>query len=315
MDSIFNNGYSLELIGPSGTIQKTLYDGSNYFNINSNTQFAIKLANSNNVRTDAHIWIGDRKIGIYRINPNSSVVVNKDKNNNIFTTYKYQKFNSGLIKVVFVSEKEKEKEIENNVEYINPVRTTMPNINSHRWNCHNDYTDGVTPVDKLNRRCSVEAIDYELNHVPNYGDNLKSSFVFNSNRFSLVKKLNGINVDTNGSVIFAQLIINDDIVYENKPYTPSIRPSESNPSILPKNNTSIVKQMARHKCPFYYNKTFVSENDMCPNHVNNNGIYKLPAYSRYTNGVFGGPSYNSWILGSADPLYVNRNIYKENNYN
>lgn len=306
MDSIFNNGFSFELLSDDESLQKIIYESSNYYSLHANSYYNIKLSNGHNSVADAYVYINNNRIGIYRVNPNSTIVVDKDGNGNRFKMIKHQKLDQGLIKVVFVLGKQN-----NNFNYINPVRTTKPDISIYRWNCHNNYTDGVTPSNANNRRCLTDALEYDTNMRPMYGEELKKTFVSTSNRYSKTVEIDDKN---NQTIIYAQLFINDDFSFNKHYVVDNIRDDKTNPSVIPPDVIEQLKKMGRHKCPSYYNKSYAAATNTCSNHVSNNGGYMLPSYGRYTNGVFGGPSYNSWAMGTASPIHANKNIYRENNY-
>jgi hypothetical protein len=317
MNSVFNKGFSLEILSNNMPVQKIIYNKSSYYALYSNSYYKIRLTNTHNVRVDAHIYIGGQLIGVYRINPNSTIVVNNDNIGNNLIMMKHQNFASGLVKIVFVPEK-----YENSTDYMNPSRISKPDVNIYRWNCYSDYTDGVTPHNVNNKRCIVDALDYEINQRPVYGRELEKTFIKTNNRYQIGPKINNNNIDTNNiTTIYAQLYVNDDKTFYTNPYKESIHMTNplstdtiEDPEIIPPNIINTLKKMGRHKCPSFYNRSYQSDNNTCSNHVTVNGNYKLPPYGRYTNGVFGGPSYNSWILGSAAPMYINKNIYRDNNY-
>ena len=313
MDYIFNKGFYIGLLTGDDIVQKIIYGKSNYYSLHSNSYYSIKLGNSHNVRVDAHIWIDNKKIGIFRINPNSSIVVSRDNYGNQLIMMKHQNFKKGLIKVVFIPEKYIQ-----NYEYTNPTRNTKPDVDIYRWNCYNNYTDGVTPSNANNRRCIRDALDYEINWRPIYGEELRDILQPNygkEKRYNYGAEINKNNIDTkNIATIYAQLFINDDFSYYKQPYVETVRDDKTNPEIIPPDVTFTLKKMARHRCPSYYNRSYESESETCSNHLTVNGDYSLPAYGRYTNGVFGGPSYNSWTLGTAAPIYINKNLYRDNYY-
>ena len=309
MDSIFNNGFSFSLLSDDDSLQKIVYGASNYYSMRANSYYDIRLGNSNSVMCDAYIYIGNTLINIYKIYPNATVTVTMDKHNNKFRLLKNQDFKQGLIKVIFVPEKH------TSTQYTNPTNNIKPDPDIYRWNCHNNYTDGVTPTNGNNRRCLNEAHDYNVNWRPLHGQQLKNTFVHTSNRYSKDDTIESSNVDNdNISVIYAQLFINNDFSINKHPYIENVRNDKTDPTLVPPNVVDKIKKLGRHRCPSYYNRTIMSESNMCPNDVQSDTGIKLPSYNRYTNGVFGGPSYNSWMMGTASPIHVNKNLYRENNY-
>lgn len=317
MKSIYKNGFSIEITkyynDTPDFIQKILYRNSNYYTFSNDIPYSIVLSNSNDVRADAHVWINDYKLGIYRVNPRSIVTVSTYKNGDLLTINDNSNTYSEIIKVEFVGEKYRG----DNIIYTNPTRNTLPDVTLAYPNCNNNYTDGTTPSNINNRRCAVDALNYELNYIPKYGNALFSTFVNNmqNDRYSTIPQIKKNNINKEEiTTIYTRIFINKDYSFNKNPYFDPEDNNSSNPSVVPPDYTSILKKMARHKCPSYYNRTFELDNNMCSNQLTNNGKFKFPAFNRYTNGVYGGPSYNSWILGTADPTYVNKNIYKQNNY-
>lgn len=178
MDTIFLNGFSVELLSNKGTVEKVIHKGGNYFTYDNATRFMIRLGNNHPVRVDAHLWINNEKMGIWRINPYSNIVITKPNTSErefilLKRIYKNKFFRSNaLIKVIFKPEIVYYPEIfYNNPTHLFKVKNFKPNKN-----CDNTYTDTVTPHDKLGRRCELDDYDYNFSYKPLYGRSLQSTF-------------------------------------------------------------------------------------------------------------------------------------------
>jgi len=167
MDSIQEGKFSLEVLIQTGPAEKVIYKGFNYYDMKDGSQFKLKLGNHSDRKTDAHIWFDRDKIGIWRINPYSEVVVSS--NNFIAIRNDKQYLQKDLLRIVYLPEKYEPK-----IDYNNPTIMYSCNGSINR-KCFNNYTDTVTPVDKLNKRCLLPACDY-LKNRPLYGKGLISTF-------------------------------------------------------------------------------------------------------------------------------------------
>ena len=175
MDSVKLNNFSLEILADLGSlfgsyrtpfepVEKIVYNGGNYFAMPHNTVYKIRLGNNNGVKADAHVWIDGEKIGVWRINSYSRIVIERPAN--IARKLVLLKENTGkafkagiksglrengLIKVTFKPSKyldyETSKYFENH---------PYSKINSLP-RCFMNYTDTVTPGDKMSdRKCSMD---------------------------------------------------------------------------------------------------------------------------------------------------------------
>jgi len=187
MDTVYLNRFSLEILANDGPVEKVIYKGGNYFSKPPGTYFKIRLGNDHGVRADAHVFINGNKVGIWRINPYSKVTI-KDRDF-VFVGENTERAKvmrlrpgdlmNGVIKVVFLPEKFYGQEIShyNNYVYNNSTHLKKTDPTLKRWKCFNNYTDTVTPSDKLNRRCLLKAHKYETDGMPIFGSALQSKFV------------------------------------------------------------------------------------------------------------------------------------------
>jgi len=222
MDSVISNGFSIEIIAnvvreniPSNPtnevpVEKVVYKNSNYYSLPENTVYKIKLGNYNFMRVDAHVWIDGVKVGVWRINPESSVTIDKPAtNNNKFVITKrgtvgmfnqMNSFENGLVKVQFVPEQEQAvyKTKQNYKPSVDP--TKYPFLCS-------DYSDTVTPYTTTSRLCAMDPLGY----VKYTDDKLSHGMLFKSGE-QIFKKVGPV-VDVNNdlvTIIYVRLIIDED---------------------------------------------------------------------------------------------------------
>lgn len=118
MNNISDNGFSLEILVNGSIPAKTKFIGGAYYiMMNHNQEYKIMLTNDNNTRADADVWIDNQMIGSWRLNPHSSITIERPAEFNrkfLFlqegTTIANrsgivnQSNNNGLIKVLFKPE-------------------------------------------------------------------------------------------------------------------------------------------------------------------------------------------------------------------
>lgn len=288
MDSVFLNGFSLEILSDKFPIEKVIHHEKNYFSLPNGSEYKLRLRNDHNIRVDAHVWINGKKIGIYRINPYSTIVIERSSDLSqkfilsediYFDNRTYFDYNNyGLIKIIF--KPEKNMNYDAMVYYNNPTNLNKTDLTLYNWNCNN-YTDTVTPSDKLNRKCSLKAHNYENSFRPIYGSALRSTFIYkdninyynNFNRFTLdnndlqrfKRTLPLNNIDTNMiTTIYARLIVDNDSTMYKRPYI-GIKHANLTSSIPPRIDSIGPKHPGRsHKCyknsPFKLSKKYWFDN-------------------------------------------------------
>lgn len=234
MDTVLLNGFSLEILSSFGPVEKVIYREGNYFSLPDGSEYKLKLGNDHDTRVDAHVWIDGEKVGVWRINPYSSIVIERPHNiSRKFTLFKEGTrrairagvkngdHETGIIKVIF----KPENIYYSGIFYNNPTHLNETDHRLYRWECSNDYTDTVTPSDKQNRRCNLNAYNYEVQGRPNFGINLQNSFSsavspnYSSagsvlgddslQRFKRTKPLDEIDTDMI-TTIYARLVVDDD---------------------------------------------------------------------------------------------------------
>lgn len=110
--ALLSNAYSINIVTDVGQIKKMYQSGYNYYPMMSDQAYSIKLSNSNPSRCDAYVYLGGRSLGIYRIQPFSSIVIPSTSSKrlvftiansftNKWSTVDCDTSSAGLIKVVF----------------------------------------------------------------------------------------------------------------------------------------------------------------------------------------------------------------------
>ncbi len=117
MNQIHVNGFSLEIISTRPVTKKNI-GGANYYLLQHKSIYKLKLTNGRETKCDAEVWIDGEKVGTWRINNRSQIIVERPAN--ISRKFVFLKENSadarfigiannndsnGLIKVIFKPEK------------------------------------------------------------------------------------------------------------------------------------------------------------------------------------------------------------------
>jgi hypothetical protein len=74
------NGFSLEIFDEFGQISKVPHSLSNYYAMQHNTEYKLKLSNTHNANVDAHVSIDGESVGIWRLDPHGKVTIERPSN-------------------------------------------------------------------------------------------------------------------------------------------------------------------------------------------------------------------------------------------
>jgi hypothetical protein len=199
------------LSNKNNIIEKVIYYNSNYYSIPNNTAYAFRLTNYNNVNADVHVWIEGVKAGIWRIYPNSRIVVDRYlKTGQQFLTQRpFVKTNiTGFVKIVFVPEFLPCYTCDDTYE----DSTVRPDP-TQRSKCFN-YTDTVTPYTNNSRKCSISANQYSDPSQFYISD--ESDYDLKLTSFKRVRQIKHINRDM-VTEFFLKIVVDDDHgVYNRK---------------------------------------------------------------------------------------------------
>lgn len=168
MDSIQENDFSVEVLSDKGPVEKIIYKGFNYYGMSEGTEYRVGLGNHTDRRVDATVWIDGEKVGTWRINPFSNVVIKnlvEKRDKFVLTEKPYNYLEKNLLRVVFKPEIYQW----SSQTYNNPHIRKETDPTLFRSECNNNYTDSTTPWDKLNRRCNYRAGRY-LENRPLFGE-------------------------------------------------------------------------------------------------------------------------------------------------
>ena len=228
MDSIFLNGFSLEIFVDNGPVEKVPYRNFNYFALPDKSEYVIKLGNDHGVKTDAHVWIDNEKIGVWRINSYSKVVIESPANiNRKLVLLKEGTINAkeagiqsqdnvnGLIKIIFKPEKLNEYIPKNNINDDYYQNQSFDPTGVH-YLCKT-YTDTVTPVDKIHRFCAMNDESYSRYITATLSPAGRSLGDNSQQRFRKVEPLENID-DANITTLYARLVVDDDKSTTKKTY-------------------------------------------------------------------------------------------------
>jgi len=217
---IILNGYGFDII--SDNSKRFVYRKGNYYSLYNNTNYKIRLMNNHGVRTDAYIWIGNQKVGIWRINPYSSIVIESPVDSDELFTFKER--DNNLIRVEFRSELISD-------DYTPPINSQSsedeyfcPQL---KYPICSIYTDTVTPYGN-HRVCALSDDSYER-YILN---RLSTGYKIPSLKSKKVNKLKNIDV-SNITVIYARLVPKHN--EDNKIYTSmkDIKIKDNNQTTIP----------------------------------------------------------------------------------
>lgn len=117
MNSINSNDFSLEITSNDCAVHKFRRMNSTYYSLPNMSTYKIRLSNNRETRADAHVYIDNEKVGVWRINRYSSITIERPTNfarkftlikENTRTARKAGIVNghesNGLVKVVFKPE-------------------------------------------------------------------------------------------------------------------------------------------------------------------------------------------------------------------
>ena len=224
MDAVITNGFSFEILSNFGTmnrqviqpIEKIIYKNSNYYALSNNTIFWIKLKNDHPVRADAHIWYEGRKLGVWRMQPHSKLIVKNPAGTNkrLFVHRTSPRIgnlahlwpddiNKGLLRIVFVPERDTLYD----TMYFD-VKKTDGTISRNLCSKHSDTT---TPHTHNQRWCALSTAQYEdlIYGLPPIGDK----------RYAGVSPLSENSIDLNNiTTMYARLVVDNDHTSYRRPY-------------------------------------------------------------------------------------------------
>lgn len=231
MDSVQLNGFSLEIITSRGPIEKIIYKNGNYFAVPDNTKYNLRLGNTLNVRVDAHVWIGGYKLGVWRINPFSRIIISHPDAIAIKPKILRDELeDKGLVKVTFKPELFNQKiRIDENM-----LRGRAKKNQFYEMTGCISYTDTVTPYDQSNRNCNLSALDYSRLI---YGDD----HIKSSNHVDPLIEIND-SLITN---IYVRMVVDNDLSTYRRKYA-YLREAKSSSIAPPK--LELENPSRPHKC-------------------------------------------------------------------
>lgn len=263
MNSIVDGIYSLEVLVGRYNIEKTVYNNGYYFLVSNNSQYSLRLTNDGPNRTDAHLWINGNKVGIWRINPFSRVIISEGSNGRFVATdrtpnapYSVWGKLDGLIEVRFISE--------DKPAIIGAQGHISPDRLINRQGCI-DITDGTTPYDRSRRYCNVSTEEYEemlygpRKKIP-YGHTRRGLLGnIGNNRYIMRERIgNAGNVGNEGHIM-ARIIADTDHVRSKRVeqlYKEATSPSNFPDPIWRKHPMRPIDE-DKHEFPFTLSKPYI----------------------------------------------------------
>lgn len=76
-DKMNLNGFSLGITAVHGDSEKVKIEGVDYFSLAHGSEYSLSLSNNRSERCDAHVVIDGDKVGVWRINPYSSINIER----------------------------------------------------------------------------------------------------------------------------------------------------------------------------------------------------------------------------------------------
>lgn len=147
---VYLRGYSIQIQPLYSSSRNFVRDGADYTSLKHNTEYSLRISNSNSTKCDAHVWIDGEKVGVWRLRPYQTATIERPANlNRKFTFVKensYQalqgdiktgKYENGLVKVVF----KPEKKYVSNYFYDSPAVVSMNSLESYGSNTDGDNTE------------------------------------------------------------------------------------------------------------------------------------------------------------------------------
>ena len=228
MDSVFLNGFSLEILMDNSSVEKVIHKNFNYFALPDRSEYVLKLGNDNGTKTDAHVWIDNEKMGVWRIHPYSKVLIERPANiNRKFVLLKEgtthakeadiqnQVSSNGLIKIIFKPEKTNQYVTSNfvNDTYYNNQSFDPTGV---QYLCKS-YTDTVTPVDKIHRFCAMNDESYSRYVSATLTPAGTALGDTSQQRFRKVEPLESID-EMSITTLYARLVVDDEKSTTKKTY-------------------------------------------------------------------------------------------------
>jgi hypothetical protein len=154
MDTVRENGFSLEVLSKGITARKHIIHNANYISLSHNSEYKLRLTNDNDTRVDATVWIDNENVGTWRVKPYRSITIERPVNVSRKFTFLEENTSSayesgivsgaeenGLIKVIFKPEK---KHVSFGLLSVNSTcRNGNHNLNSHSLETNRSQSYGM----------------------------------------------------------------------------------------------------------------------------------------------------------------------------
>jgi hypothetical protein len=208
MSQIYVNGFLLEVISVNPISKKNI-SGANYYLLRHGSIYKLKLSNQRSSKCDAEVWIDGEKIGIWRIEARSQIIVERPaKINRKFVFLKEKSMDAqsagignsadnGLIKVIFKPEK-----YEDHFDWYNGI-SSRP---------FNDY-NGITSQNYVDQaQINRQSLSYDAVPTEQYGSYSHGATVLgqkSNQEFLTVQPIPNID-NANITTIMARLLVDNE---------------------------------------------------------------------------------------------------------
>ena len=217
MDSITVNSFGLGILVNGMSADKENIDGGHYFLLSHNDQYKLKLHNGKSSRCDAEVWVDGELIGVWRINPYSTIIIERptaidrkfvfleeNSTNAQSAGIVSGRRNNGLVKVIFRPERQALCSLEGCIGrsgYSPWMRGVMYNQSPAMSNKSFDSRNlqGMCNFSSLNENACYDS-------SPSYSHGATALGGYSNQKFSSTNAITDID-DNNVTTIMARLMI------------------------------------------------------------------------------------------------------------
>jgi len=227
------NRFTVDVTAGNAHITNFKRDGNNYFALPDKTEYTIVLGNNRTTRCDAHVYIDGEKVGVWRINSDSSIRIERPANVSRKFTFlkegsydahnagiKCGKTDNGLLKVIFKPEQELYFKSRGCLSF----GECMPNVR----------------LESLYNNSLNDSLSFSSNtfNTQSYSSGATALGDHSSQNFSSTSPITEIDND-NITAIYARLVVNDDYLAHDPRRFVSLHEANLSTNIPPRIDTPI----------------------------------------------------------------------------
>jgi len=143
MNTFTQNNFGVTVTSQRLPAEKIIYKNKKSFKLHKNSIYSLHLTNNNNIKADVYIYLHDKRIGVWRINPYSKITINDQ---DFILTHDNTDF-----KLVFKPEKFSSYE---------PPGNQIQSCENHTMYCKK-YTDSFVAFEQMDRPCIMNTDKYD----------------------------------------------------------------------------------------------------------------------------------------------------------